>query len=72
MEIYVFEKHFDGDDLKNAILAPTIYCHDPLENQIYTVVLSVMLNSFTSMSLSKRSTVKPKVDKNELTFDLRR
>ena len=25
---YVFERHFDGDDLKNAILAPLIDCHD--------------------------------------------
>ena len=26
---YVFEKQFDGDDKKNAILAPLIYCHNP-------------------------------------------
>ena len=32
-------------------------------NQIYTVVLSVMLNSFPSLSLSTRSTVQQKVAK---------
>ena len=26
---YVFERHFDGDDQKSAILAPLIDCHDP-------------------------------------------
>ena len=26
---YVFERHFDGDDQKNAILEPLINCHDP-------------------------------------------
>ena len=26
---YVFEIHFDGDDLKKAILAPSIDCQDP-------------------------------------------
>ena len=25
---YVIERHFDGDDLKNEILAPLIDCHD--------------------------------------------
>ena len=25
----VFERHFDGDDQNNAILAPLIDCHDP-------------------------------------------
>ena len=40
-------------------------------NQIYTVVLSIMLNSFPSMSLSLCSTVKQKVDKiNSITFEL--
>ena len=29
---YVFERHFDGDDEKNAILAPLIDCHDPGRN----------------------------------------
>ena len=24
-----FERHFDGDDQKNAILAPLMVCHDP-------------------------------------------
>ena len=24
-----FERHFDGEDQKNAILAPLIDCHDP-------------------------------------------
>ena len=37
-------------------------------NQIHTVVPSIMLNSFPSMSLSIHSTVKQKVD--QLTFDL--
>ena len=26
---YVFERHFDGDDQKNVILAPLIDFHDP-------------------------------------------
>ena len=26
---YVFERHFDGADQKNTILAPLIDCHDP-------------------------------------------
>ena len=26
---YVFERHFDGDDHKNALLSPLIDCHDP-------------------------------------------
>ena len=26
---YILERHFDGDDQKNAILAPLIDCHDP-------------------------------------------
>ena len=26
---YVFERHFDGDDQKNAISSPLIDCHDP-------------------------------------------
>ena len=26
---YVFEKHFDGDAQKNAILALLMNCHDP-------------------------------------------
>ena len=39
---YVFERHFDGDDQKNAILAPLINCHDPGKtvsrgHQTYTV-----------------------------------
>ena len=25
---YVFERHFDGNNQKNAILAPLIDCHD--------------------------------------------
>ena len=25
---YAFERHFDGDDQKNAILPPSIGCHD--------------------------------------------
>ena len=42
-------------------------------NQIYTVVLSKMLNSFPSMSLSIHSTVKQKIDKiNSLLTCLRR
>ena len=26
---YVLERHFDGDNQNNAILAPLIDCHDP-------------------------------------------
>ena len=26
---YIFERHFDGDDQKNAILAPLVDYHDP-------------------------------------------
>ena len=26
---HVFERHFDGDDQNNLILAPLIDCHDP-------------------------------------------
>ena len=42
-------------------------------NQIYTVVLSIMLNNFSSMYPSIRSTVKQKVDKinKRLTFTSR-
>ena len=28
MAKYLFERHFDGDDRKNAILAPLVDCHD--------------------------------------------
>ena len=53
--INVFEIHFDGDDRTNTILNPLMDCHDPGRivqgNQIYTVVLSIMLNSFPSTSL---------------------
>ena len=52
---YVVERHFD-DDQKNVILAPLINCHNPGGNCFkgtkYTVVLSIMLNSFPSLSLS--------------------
>ena len=44
---YVFEKQFDGDDQKNAVLVHLIHCHDPGRtfhgNQIYTVVLSLSI-----------------------------
>ena len=68
---YVCERHFDGDDQKNAILAPLIDCHDPgiivsREPNIHSGSFN-MLNSFPSMSLSVRSTIKQKVDKI-LTF----
>ena len=33
---YVFERHFEGDDQKNAILAPMIDCHDPGKGTKYT------------------------------------
>ena len=71
-----FERHFDSDDQKNVILAPLINCHDPVRklfqgNQIYTVVISIMLNSFLLMSLSIHSTVKQNIDKiNSTKFDL--
>ena len=73
---YVFERHFDNEDQKNATLAALIDCHDPGElfqgNQIYTVVLSIMLNSFPLVSLSIRSTVKQKEDEiNSLLTYLR-
>ena len=51
---YVFERYFDGNDQKNANLAPLIDCHDLVGNQIYTVVLSIVLNSFPSMCLSMK------------------
>ena len=58
---YVFERHFDGDNQKNAILSPLSTAMIQTElfqrNQIYTAVLSAMMKSFPSMSLSIRSTV---------------
>ena len=63
---YVFERYFDCDDQNNAILSPLSTAMIQTElfqgNKIYTVVLSILLNCFPSMSLSIRSTVKQKVD----------
>ena len=61
---YVFERYFDCDEQKNAILSPLSTASIQTElfqrNQIYTAVLATMLNSFPSMSLS---IVKQNVDR---------
>ena len=36
---YVFERPFDGDDQKNAILAPLIDCHDQIRT-IHSIFFS--------------------------------
>ena len=50
-----FERHFEGDDQKNAILTPLIDCHGP--GRI------VSREQFQSMCLSIYSTVKQKKKK---------
>ena len=64
---YVFERHFDDVDQKNAILAPLIDSHDPgrtvsREPNIHSVFFNNS-NSFLAMSLSIYSTVQQKVGK---------
>ena len=59
--------------INDAILTTLIQAELIHGNQIYTVVLSIMLNRFRLMRLSIRSTVKQKVDKiNSLLTCLRR
>ena len=54
-----FERHFDSDNQKNAILAPLIDSHDPGR----TVLREPNRHSFPLMSLSMRSIIQQKVDK---------
>ena len=65
---YVFERHFDGDDLKNATLAPLIDCLDPVrtvsrEPNIHSGSFNNTEHS-SSMSRLIRSTIQQKGDKN--------
>ena len=51
-----FERHFDGDDQKNAILAPLITTMIQAEQNIHSGSFN-NAEQFSSMSLLKRSTV---------------
>ena len=58
---YVFERHFDGDNQKNAILAPLIDCHDPGEpnthsgsfNNAEQFPINVSFNTFYSKAKNR-------------------
>ena len=59
---YVFQRHFDSDDLRKAIFVPLIgRCVQgrtvSRESNNYTMVLSITLNSFPSLFLSLPSMV---------------
>ena len=69
---YVFDRHFDGDDKKNEILAPFIDCHDPVRTNFRKPTIHIgslnIRDSFQSKSVSIRSIVKQKVEKSLLTI----